>query len=526
MSEGGPLDEGLTRLREAIEAARSIGLEPEAAAAEEVAGRIASRAGFGGAVYVMALAGGTGVGKSSILNALAGEEVSEARALRPTTDRPVAWVADDRRADLKPLLQWLGIDRVATHDGEEISDVALLDLPDVDSVRTEHRATVDALLPRIDSVAWVIDPEKYDDERAHAYWRTLAPHAERLRFILNKADRLTDAAREAVANDLRSRLMAAGIPRPLIHVVSAATGDGIDRLRDELSEAGHAKVIVATKLETDRADAAAGLAGAVGIDPEVGYRPLLSDERRATAERDVVAGALTLIDPPGLARQVRSAVLHRARAGGGSFLGRAIAMAASLTGQRRRGADPAAYLRDWRSRGAMGRMLNPLRTALVEAASSVPAPTRGRLLEALGGLTTDSELARVLDRAAAVPVVIPSSRIWPIVGALQMAVGGVLIFAVAWIVVLFVAGAAVPVSMVDAPFVGPIPMPLALLTGSLLASALLGWLLGLHAGWIGRRVAAEVGDRTTAAVRQSTLRDAFEGLRRVEDARRTIAAAR
>jgi GTP-binding protein EngB required for normal cell division len=525
VSEGGPLDERLARMREAVEAARAIGLEEEAAAARHVARRIARRSGFGGAVYVMALAGGTGVGKSSVLNALAGEEVSAARAVRPTTDRPVAWVAADRRSEVEPLLEWLKVERVVAHDGEELSDVALLDLPDVDSVRVEHRATVDALLPRIDAVAWILDPEKYDDERAHAYWRTLAPHADRLRFVLNKADRLTDTDSQVVADDLRARLVADGIPRPLVHVVSAATGDGIDRLRESLADAGHAKVIIATKLEVDRAGAAADLARAVGIVPDVGYQPLLSDERRRAAERDVVAGALTLVDPHGLAGQVRSAVLHRARVGGGSLLGRVIAFAGTLSGRNRRRADPAAYLRDWRSRGAIGRVLNPLRTAMVDAASAVPAPARGRVLEALGAPTAEGDLARVLDRAASGEVEIPSSRIWPVIGALQMAVGGILVFAVAWVVVLFVAGASIPVATLEAPLLGPIPMPLALLTGAVILSALLGWLLNLHAGWVGRRVAGRVRAGTATAVRGAVMRGAFAGLDRVEGARRTIAAA-
>ena len=53
----------------------------------------------------------------------------------------------------------------------------------------------------------------------------------------------------------------------------------------------------------------------------------------------------------------------------------------------------------------------------------------------------------------------------------------------------------------------------------------LGWLLGLHAGWVGRRVAAQLGGRTELAVRDAIVRDAFAGLTRVEEARQTIAAA-
>lgn len=528
MREGGPLDERLALLREAVEAARTIGLEEEAAQARQIARRVGRRAGFGGEVYVMAMAGGTGVGKSSVLNALAGTEVSEARAVRPTTDRPVAWVSAKRRDEVEPLLEWLKVDRVVEHDGTGLEDVAILDLPDLDSVVTEHRATVDALLPRIDAITWIVDPEKYDDARVHAYWRTHAAHADRLRFVLNKADRLTDDGRRAIADDLRARLVADGIPRPLIHVVSAATGEGVERLREELADAGHAKVIIAAKLETDRARAANRLARAVGLDPEIGYAPLLPDEVREAREREAIAGALTLVDPDGVARQIRSAVLYRARVGGGSLLGRVVALVASLTGQRRRQADPAAYLRDWRSRGAVGRVLNPLRRAMVDAAAAVPAPTRGRLLEALGATGAQGGVARVLDRtvaAAADELEIPSSPLWPVIGALQLAVGAVLLFAVAWVVVLFVSGGGVPVASVDAPFLGPIPMPLALLVGSVLVSAVLGWLLGLHAGWMARRVAARLGGRTELAVRDAVVRDAFAGLTRVEEVRRVIAAA-
>jgi hypothetical protein len=68
-------------------------------------------------------------------------------------------------------------------------------------------------------------------------------------------------------------------------------------------------------------------------------------------------------------------------------------------------------------------------------------------------------------------------------------------------------------------------MPLALLTASVLVSALLGWVLGLHAGWVGRRMAGAVGARVEAAVREGVVRDAFGGLDRVEEGRRLIAAA-
>ncbi len=528
MSESGPLDERLARLREAVDAARTIGLEEEAAEARAVARRIGRRSGFGGSVYVMALAGGTGVGKSSVLNALAGSVVSDVRPVRPTTDRPVAWVAEHRRAELEPLLEWLKVETVIGHAHAQLADVAILDLPDVDSVRGDHRAMVDVLLPRIDAVTWVVDPEKYDDARVHLYWRALAPHADRLRFILNKADRLTAEEGSQITEDLRARLVADAIDRPVINVVSALEGYGIDRLRAELADAAHAKVIITAKLEADRAAAAGALARAAGIDPAVGYAPMLTGERREEMIRAAIGGALTLVDPAGVAAQVSTAVLHRARVGGGSFLGRVIALVASLTGGRRRRADPGAYLDDWRSRGALGRVLNPVRQAMVEAASAAPPESRGRVLETLGAPSIERDLERVLDRAThaeATSVEVPGSPVWPAIGALQLVAGAILLFAIAWLVTLFVAGGSVPVAAFEVPVLGPLPIPLALLTAALVASALLGWLLGIHASWVGRRVAGRISARVEQSVREAIVRDAFGSLDRAEAARRAIAAA-
>jgi len=520
------LAEALDRLRDAAAAAREIGLVDASDRADRVLERATERAGFAGSAYVLALAGGTGVGKSSLLNALAGRTVSTVRAIRPTTDEPIAWVAESRRHELAPLLDWLEIRHLATHADEGLSAVAILDLPDVDSVRTEHRATVDALLPRIDAVAWVVDPEKYDDARLHAYLRELAPHATRLRFILNKADRLTAEQRAEIVEDLRRRLSASGVGEARIDVVAATTGEGIDDLRTDLARVADAKALVTAKLTTDAGDALDRLARAAGLESAAAaYRPLISETRRADAVRASVDGALALVDPPGVARQVRLAVLGRARRSGGSLLGRVVALLSWLTGQTRRTADPAAYLRDWRRRGSLGRILNPVHAALVDAAAAVPSTSRSALASALNADELEAALTRSLDtvaRDAAADLHIPRSILWPIVGAVQLAIGAVFAFAVAWYVTLFVSQGQVPVATFDAPLFGPLPLPLVLLVGSVVASALIGLVLSLHAGWIGRRVGARVAGRVRAAVGTSVAEAGFGRLERVELARRRI----
>ena len=515
----------LDRLSDAASAAREIGLVDEASQAVSVLERARERSGFVGAAYVLALAGGTGVGKSSLLNALAGQTVSTVRAVRPTTDQPLAWVAESRRDELAPLLAWLGVGRVVAHADETLADVAILDLPDVDSVRTEHRASVDALLPRIDAVAWVLDPEKYDDARLHTYLRGMAPHAARLRFVLNKSDRLTDLQRAELADDLRRRLAESGIHDARVDVVSASTGDGIDLLRAGLAAEADAKALVAAKLETDASEARDRLARAVGLMPDAAYRPLLDAGMRTAATRAAVAGALDLVDPPGVARQVQLAVLARARRSGGSLLGRIVGLLAWLTGQSRRNADPAAYLRDWRRRGSLGRAVNPVNAALLDATASLPSSSRGPLVATLGAAELEEEMGRALDavaREAAADLHIGGSILWPLVGAVQLAIGAVFAFAIAWYVTLFVSQGQVPVSTVEAPILGPLPLPLVLLVASVLASAVIGALLSLHAGWIGRRIGGRVAERVRTAVASSVAETGFGGLERVEQARRRI----
>jgi len=183
------LSASLSALDDAVDAAAVLGLDTSRA--RRVLADARQRLGFEGSAYVLALVGGTGVGKSSLLNALAGGVVSPAGARRPTTGMPVAWVAESARDETAPLLKWLDVREIRDHAEVIFADVAILDLPDVDSTLPEHRARVDALLPRVDAVVWVADPEKYRDAVLHdAYLRRWGPRLARQLVVLNKADRV------------------------------------------------------------------------------------------------------------------------------------------------------------------------------------------------------------------------------------------------------------------------------------------------------------------------------------------------
>jgi VIT1/CCC1 family predicted Fe2+/Mn2+ transporter len=80
-----------------------------------------------------------------------------------------------------------------------------------------------------------------------------------------------------------------------------------------------------------------------------------------------------------------------------------------------------------------------------------------------------------------------------------------------------------PVTTVDVPLLGDVPLPLLMLAGSLAASAILGFLLGLHAGWIGRRRGKRVAEQVGMAVTAAMTTAGTAGLDRLETIRGRLA---
>jgi energy-coupling factor transporter ATP-binding protein EcfA2 len=190
---------------------------------------------------IAVLAGGTGSGKSSLFNVLAGAQFSPAGVLRPVTRDPHACVWGMEGAG--PLLDWLGIEprhrfarSSALDDGERaLTGLLLVDLPDHDSVLAGDSAEVSRLVAQADLMVWVLDPQKYADAAVHSrYLVPMAGHSSVIAATLNQADLLTlEQAEEAVA-DLRRLLDAEGLHDARVVVTSATTGAGVPDLRKVL----------------------------------------------------------------------------------------------------------------------------------------------------------------------------------------------------------------------------------------------------------------------------------------------------
>ena len=254
---------------------------------------------------VIGFFGATGSGKSTLFNAIAGQNIALSAPTRPTTSTVQAaiWEAEGS----EELLDWLGIDKrvypqtqalAAEGDATEGNETGgnnkvaggaaapnavtepapglfnrirraiggrgemrtrtggliLLDMPDFDSVTTTNRDLAARMMRYVDVLVWVVDPQKYADAVIHRdFMVPLAASGAQALCVLNQADKLAPAEVPAVLASLTRLLQAEGTEAHLLSApiaVSARTGEGVDVLRDLL-----AQVAAAKSLSLQRTDA-------------------------------------------------------------------------------------------------------------------------------------------------------------------------------------------------------------------------------------------------------------------------------
>lgn len=160
---------------------------------------------------VVAFFGGTGVGKSSLLNRLAQAEIARTGVERPTSREVTLYVHESiKLAELPPDLP---LDRVHVrrHAAAPHRDILWIDVPDINSTEEANRQAALAWLPHIDLVVYVVSPERYRDDVG---WRLLRDRGHRhgWAFIMNR----WDEGDLRQADDFRTMLRHAGFDDPLL----------------------------------------------------------------------------------------------------------------------------------------------------------------------------------------------------------------------------------------------------------------------------------------------------------------------
>jgi GTPase Era involved in 16S rRNA processing len=515
--------EGLERRAAGLSAALEVGgdrLDPRAAAqARQVVERVGERTSIVGSHTVVALAGATGSGKSSLFNMLVGEPVSAIGARRPTTSTPTAAIWGDESA--QALLDWLKVGRrhhvparegVDAAQGElDLDGLVLLDLPDFDSRESAHRVEADRVLGLVDVFVWVTDPQKYADARLHdEYLTALAGHDAVTLVVLNQADRLSVDDAEACAADLKRLLAADGVKDVEVFLTSATTSAGVVSLEHRISTVVKGHHAAEQRLVADvRASAERLREGVAEQEVRLGNR---ADQRLvealgraagiptvlAAVERDYRRSATAHTGWPFTrwARGLRPDPLKRLR------LDRSRDRKATVSATDVRlvlgrsslpPASPAARSAvDLATRDLGDRAGEGLPDRWAEAAQEAASPPDDRMADALDQAVMQTSLRG------------RTPWWWSIVGLLQWLLAAVAVAGLVWLLVLMAMGW-LQLPEVDTPQWGPLPYPLLMLAG--------GVLIGLTLAALGR-VLGRVGGRRRRRLIEKRLHEAIDTVAR------------
>ena len=469
--------------------------------AEAVIDKVTARTAISGNHTVVALAGATGSGKSSLFNALVGDAVATVGARRPTTSRPVAAVwGEDDATDLLDWLQVAQRHHVPTTPGRgdgggsgpawNLDGLVLLDLPDFDSRVEANRLESERVLELVDVFVWVTDPQKYADARLHDdFLKVLATHDAVTVVVLNQADRLTPDAVKQIRGDLGRLTAEDGIPGVQVLATSATTRSGVDELGMRLGTAVAARNAAQARLAADIRATAGRLRGEVS-DTE----PTLSDK----VDSDLVDALSRAAGIPTVVAAVERDYRNQAWSQTGWPFTRWVRALRPDPMKRLRlntkdSVEEKLAVTAGDVRSVLGRSSLPPPTPAARAA--VDLATRGvgdragkglppRWAEAVSDAATPPgpELADALDQA----VVGTSLRMraplwWRVFGIAQLLLSLTAVLGLLWLVVLVVLGwLALP--DVDTPSLGPLPYPLLMFAGGLL----LGLALAGLARWLAR----------------------------------------
>lgn len=185
-----------------------------------------------GRPLIVAFMGGTGVGKSSLLNRLAGQPIARSGIERPTSREVTLYHHHSLLPQALPAGLPLDSIKLSQHHDDSHRHIVWIDMPDFDSVEQGNQRLVLEWLPHIDVLLYVVSPERYRDNKA---WQLLlaegAKHA--WLFVMNQWDR----GQPVQFDDFRQQLAKAGFGDPLMFRTSCSepVGDEFAELVEQLN---------------------------------------------------------------------------------------------------------------------------------------------------------------------------------------------------------------------------------------------------------------------------------------------------
>jgi GTPase Era involved in 16S rRNA processing len=198
-----------------------------------------------GPFYLVGLIGGKEVGKSALVNALAGRTITATSAHGAGTEDVIAYANRSQEPDLRDLLERLvpGQYRIITHDLPGLKRQVLLDLPDIDSHFAAHVQVTRTMLRHMLFPVWMVSVEKYADLQPQQMLARVAEGNSPGNFVfcLNKVDQLAheNGAAAELRDDYAQRLQRTlALPQPpRVYMISATRPDELDlpELRQALS---------------------------------------------------------------------------------------------------------------------------------------------------------------------------------------------------------------------------------------------------------------------------------------------------
>ena len=513
------LTERIDALAEVGELGRDVlpaGLLADVAA---VAARAGHRERLSADHTVVALAGATGSGKSSLANALTDTDVAEVGVVRPTTGEALALVRGESGSG--DLLDWLGVDRRHVLDPRPGAggSLVLLDLPDHDSVRREHRAEAERLVAMVDLMVWVLDPQKYADAAVHErYLSRLGGHRDVVLVVLNQVDRLDPEERRACRKDLERLLALDGLAGVPVLETSAVTGEGVTALRRALDDAARKRRAARARIDADLAEIAGRVLQACG--PE-------APEPRA-ARQDLVDALFHASGAPLVVDAVRASWRYRAARATGwpplRWLGRFRPDPVRRLHLDGRG-DPELVRTSLPRPGTaeLAQMRGAMRTYLAAATTDLPPAW----VDAARTATFAHGLPDALDRAiATTPLATRKPVTWGVLGALQWLLLAVATAGGLWLGAVAAADALL-LPLPDPPVWGTVPWPTVILVGGVVGGLVLALVGSLLARVGARRRGAVAAHRLRVGVGEVADRYVVAPTQEVRGRRaRCIAAAR